>query len=126
LSALGYRFAVCHPTSWEWLSKLLLDRTGTEFRDFRRFAAPTPSAFSKARSGHIAADDRNAPGRAELSSSIMVGDAGPDIGRRPPRAGHFRSSASNFGYTEVPIADLKTRSADQSHEGAAGGGGKAS
>ena len=41
----------------------------------------------------------------ELSSTVMVGDAGPDIGVAR-RAGTPVIGVS-FGYTEVPIADLK-------------------
>ncbi len=41
----------------------------------------------------------------ELSSSIMVGDAGPDIG--VARRAGIPVICVEFGYTEVPIADLK-------------------
>ena len=41
----------------------------------------------------------------ELSSTIMVGDAGPDIG--VARRAGVPVIGVEFGYTEVPIADLK-------------------
>ena len=40
-----------------------------------------------------------------LSSTIMVGDAGPDIG--VARRAGVPIIGVEFGYTEVPIADLK-------------------
>ena len=40
-----------------------------------------------------------------LSSSIMVGDAGPDIG--VARRAGIPVIGVEFGYTEVPIAELK-------------------
>ena len=43
--------------------------------------------------------------RGELSSTIMVGDAGPDIG--VARRAGVPVIGVEFGYTEVPIADLK-------------------
>ena len=41
----------------------------------------------------------------QLSSTIMVGDAGPDIG--VARRAGIPVIGVEFGYTEVPIADLK-------------------
>jgi phosphoglycolate phosphatase len=41
----------------------------------------------------------------ELSSAVMVGDAGPDIG--VARRAGIPVIGVEFGYTEVPIADLK-------------------
>ena len=41
----------------------------------------------------------------ELSSTIMVGDAGPDIG--VARRAGVPVIGVDFGYTEVPIAELK-------------------
>jgi phosphoglycolate phosphatase len=40
-----------------------------------------------------------------LSSSVMVGDAGPDIG--VARRAGVPVIGVGFGYTDVPIADLK-------------------
>jgi phosphoglycolate phosphatase len=41
----------------------------------------------------------------QLSAAIMVGDAGPDIG--VARRAGVPVIGVEFGYTEVPIADLK-------------------
>jgi phosphoglycolate phosphatase len=41
----------------------------------------------------------------QLSGAIMVGDAGPDIG--VARRAGIPVIGVEFGYTEVPIADLK-------------------
>jgi phosphoglycolate phosphatase len=41
----------------------------------------------------------------QLSAAIMVGDAGPDIG--VARRAGIPVIGVEFGYTEVPIADLK-------------------
>jgi phosphoglycolate phosphatase len=40
-----------------------------------------------------------------MSAAIMVGDAGPDIG--VARRAGIPVIGVSFGYTEVPIADLK-------------------
>jgi phosphoglycolate phosphatase len=40
-----------------------------------------------------------------MSSTVMVGDAGPDIG--VARRAGVPVIGVTFGYTEVPIADLK-------------------
>lgn len=101
LAARGYRFAVC-TNKLEWLSKRLLDRLNLS----RRFAAicgadtfgiskPDPAIFRQtvARAG------------GEVSSAIMVGDAGPDVG--VARRAGVPVIGVSFGYTEVPIAELK-------------------
>jgi phosphoglycolate phosphatase len=41
----------------------------------------------------------------QLSTAIMVGDAGPDIG--VARRAGIPVIGVEFGYTDVPIADLK-------------------
>jgi phosphoglycolate phosphatase len=41
----------------------------------------------------------------QLSSAIMVGDAGPDVG--VARRAGIPVIGVEFGYTDVPIADLK-------------------
>ena len=58
----------------------------------------------KARSGDPAAD-RGARRRARCPRPIMVGDAGPDIG--VARRAGIPVIGVEFGYTEVPIAELK-------------------
>ena len=90
LEASGYRFAVC-TNKLEWLSKLLLDRLALS----SRFAAICGAILREtvARAG------------GQLSSTVMVGDAGPDIG--VARRAGIPVIAVGFGYTDIPIADLK-------------------
>jgi phosphoglycolate phosphatase len=101
LETRGYRFAVC-TNKLEWLSKLLLDRLGLSARfsaicgaDTFEVSKPDPAILRQtvARAG------------GQLSSAIMVGDAGPDIG--VARRAGIPVIGVEFGYTEVPIADLK-------------------
>ena len=101
LAARGYRFAVC-TNKLEWLSKLLLDRLGLSARfsaicgaDTFGIAKPDPAILRQtvARAG------------GEMSSTVMVGDAGPDIG--VARRASVPVIGVEFGYTEVPIAELK-------------------
>ncbi len=101
LAADGFRFAVC-TNKLEGLSKLLLDKLEMS----SRFAAicgadtfgvskpdPTPLRETVARAG------------GELATAIMVGDSGTDIGAAR-RAG-IPVIGVTFGYTLVPIEDLK-------------------
>jgi phosphoglycolate phosphatase len=101
LAARGYRFAVC-TNKLEWLSKLLLDRLGLSARfsaicgaDTFGIAKPDPAILRQtvARAG------------GEMASTVMVGDAGPDIG--VARRAGVPVIGVEFGYTEVPIAELK-------------------
>ena len=97
----GYRLAVC-TNKLEWLSKRLLDRLNLSARfaaicgaDTFGVAKPDPAIFRQtvARAG------------GEVSSAIMVGDAGPDVG--VARRAGVPVIGVSFGYTEVPIVDLK-------------------
>lgn len=101
LSGRGCRLAVC-TNKLEWLSKRLLDELGLS----RRFAAicgadtfgvskPDPAILQQtvARAGGV------------LASTIMVGDAGTDIG--VARRAGVPVIGVSFGYTDVPIAELK-------------------
>ena len=101
LAGRGYRFAVC-TNKLEWLSKLLLDRLGLSARfaaicgaDTFGIAKPDPTILRQtvARAG------------GEMASTVMVGDAGPDIG--VARRAGVPVIGVTFGYTEVPIAELK-------------------
>jgi phosphoglycolate phosphatase len=101
LASRGYRFAVC-TNKLEWLSKLVLDQLGLSSRfsaicggDTFGVSKPDPSILRQtiARAG------------GQLSSAIMVGDAGPDIG--VARRAGIPVIGVEFGYTDVPIADLK-------------------
>src|ERR1700710_1508637 len=101
LSARGYRFAVC-TNKLEWLSKLLLDRLGLSSRFAAICGADT---FGVSQPDPVILQQTVARAGGQLSSAIMVGDAGPDIG--VARRAGIPVIGVEFGYTEVPIADLK-------------------
>lgn len=101
LSANGFRFAVC-TNKLEGLSRRLLEKLDMTSRfdaicgaDTFGVAKPDPAMLRQtiARAG------------GEVSSSIMVGDSGPDIG--VARRAGVPVIGVTFGYTDVPIADLK-------------------
>jgi phosphoglycolate phosphatase len=101
LSARGYRFAVC-TNKLEWLSKLLLDQLGLSSR-FSAICGADTFGVSKPDPAILRQTIARAGG--EMFSSIMVGDAGPDIG--VARRAGIPVICVEFGYTEIPIADLK-------------------
>jgi phosphoglycolate phosphatase len=101
LAARGYRFAVC-TNKLEWLSKLLLDRLGLSAR-FSAICGADTFGVSKPDPAILRQTVMRAGG--ELSSTVMVGDAGPDIG--VARRAGVPVIGVEFGYTEVPIAELK-------------------
>jgi phosphoglycolate phosphatase len=101
LATRGYRFAVC-TNKLEWLSKLLLDRLGLASR-FSAICGADTFGVSKPDPAILRQTIARAGG--QLSAAIMVGDAGPDIG--VARRAGIPVIGVEFGYTEVPIADLK-------------------
>src|ERR1700684_4558077 len=101
LSAQGYRFAVC-TNKLEWLSKRLLDRLGLSAR-FAAICGADTFGISKPDPAILQQTVARAGG--QLSTTIMVGDAGPDIG--VARRAGIPVIGVEFGYTEVPIAELK-------------------
>jgi phosphoglycolate phosphatase len=101
LSARGYRFAVC-TNKLEWLSKLLLDQLGLSSR-FSAFCGADTFGVSKPDPAILRQTVARAGG--QLASTIMVGDAGPDVG--VARRAGVPIIGVEFGYTEVPIADLR-------------------
>jgi phosphoglycolate phosphatase len=101
LAARGYRFAVC-TNKLEWLSKLLLDRLGLSAR-FSAICGADTFGVSKPDPAILRQTVARAGG--EMSSTVMVGDAGPDIG--VARRAGVAVIGVRFGYTEVPIAELK-------------------
>src|SRR3954449_6666452 len=101
LSARGCRFAVC-TNKLEWLSKLLLDELGLSSR-FSAICGGDTFGVSKPDPAILQQTVARAGGG--LSSAIMVGDAGPDIG--VARRAGVPVIGVEFGYTDVPIADLK-------------------
>jgi phosphoglycolate phosphatase len=101
LEAQGFRFAVC-TNKLEWLSKLLLDKLGLS----RRFAAICGAdTFGVAKPDPVILRQTLALAGGPLSGAIMVGDAGPDVG--VARRAGIPVIGVEFGYTDVPIAELK-------------------
>jgi phosphoglycolate phosphatase len=100
LAAKGAIFAVC-TNKLEWLSKLLMDRLELSPRfkaicgaDTFGIAKPDPSFLRQtvARAG------------GNMASTIMVGDAGTDVG--VARRANVPVIGVTFGYTETPIERL--------------------
>src|SRR5450631_1013772 len=101
LERQGFRFAVC-TNKLEWLSKLLLDRLDLS----KRFAAICGAdTFGMAKPDPVILQQTLARAGGHLAGAIMVGDAGPDIG--VARRAGIPVIGVEFGYTEVPIAELK-------------------
>ena len=101
LAAGGYRFAVC-TNKLEWLSKRLLDQLGLSSR-FSAICGADTFGVSKPDPAILKQTVARAGGK--LSLTVMVGDAGPDIG--VARRAGVPVIGVEFGYTDVPIADLK-------------------
>lgn len=100
LTEKGCRLAVC-TNKLEWLSKRLLDELGLS----RRFAAICGAdTFGVAKPDPAILKQTVARAGGELSSTIMVGDAGTDIG--VARRAGVPVIAVSFGYTDVPIAEF--------------------
>lgn len=101
LSARGCRFAVC-TNKLEWLSKLLLDQLGLSGRFSAICGADT---FGVSKPDPVFLRETIARAGGHPSAAIMVGDAGPDVG--VARRAGVPVIGVGFGYTEVPIAELK-------------------
>jgi phosphoglycolate phosphatase len=101
LSSCGFRFAVC-TNKLEWLSKRLLDQLGLSGRFAAICGADT---FGVSKPDPAILRETIARAGGEISSSIMVGDAGTDIG--VARRAGVPVIGVSFGYTEVPIAELE-------------------
>ncbi|MTV13976.1 HAD family hydrolase [Bradyrhizobium elkanii] len=101
LEAKGHRFAVC-TNKLEWLSKLLLDRLGLT----KRFAAICGAdTFGIAKPDPTFLRETVARAGGRLPGAIMVGDAGPDVG--VARRAQVPVIGVDFGYTDVPMTELK-------------------
>ncbi len=101
LAARGYHFAVC-TNKLEWLSKKLLDELGLT----PRFAAICGAdTFGVSKPDPVILQQTVARAGGHIGSTVMVGDAGPDVG--VSRRAGVPVIGVTFGYTEVPIADLK-------------------
>ena len=100
LAARGNRFAVC-TNKLGWLAVRLLDRLGLSQRFVAicgrdTFGIEKPDPEILRRTIQAAGGD--------LADSIMVGDSGTDIATA--RAAGIPIVAVDFGYTEVPVAEL--------------------
>lgn len=101
LASRGYRLAVC-TNKLEWLSKLLLDQLELT----SRFAAVCGAdTFGVSKPDPAILRQTLARAGGELKSAVMVGDAGTDVG--VARRAGIPVIGVEFGYTEVPIAELK-------------------
>jgi phosphoglycolate phosphatase len=101
LAARGYQFAVC-TNKLEWLSKKLLDELGLT----PRFAAICGAdTFGVAKPDPVILQQTVARAGGLIGATVMVGDAGPDIG--VSRRAGVPVIGVEFGYTEIPIAELK-------------------
>jgi phosphoglycolate phosphatase len=101
LASRGYRLAVC-TNKLEWLSKLLLDQLKLTSR-FAAICGADTFGVSKPDPAILRQTVTRAGG--ELKSAVMVGDAGTDVG--VARRAGIPVIGVEFGYTEVPIAELK-------------------
>jgi phosphoglycolate phosphatase len=101
LAAQGFRFAVC-TNKLEWLSKRLLDQLGLSARFAAICGADT---FGVAKPDPAILRETVARAGGQIAATIMVGDAGPDIG--VARRAGVPVIGVEFGYTDVPIAELK-------------------
>jgi phosphoglycolate phosphatase len=101
LAGRGHLLAVC-TNKLEWLSKRLLDQLGLS----PRFAAICGAdTFGVQKPDPTILRETVARAGGQLPASIMVGDAGTDVG--VARRAGVPVIGVSFGYTDVPIADLK-------------------
>src|ERR1700759_847037 len=101
LTASGCRLARC-THKLEWLSKRLLDQLGLT----PRFAAICGAdTFGVSKPDPAILQQTVARAGGQLASAVMVGDGGTDIG--VARRAGVPVIGVSFGYTEVPIANLK-------------------
>jgi phosphoglycolate phosphatase len=101
LAAQGFRFAVC-TNKLEFLSRLLLDELGLSARFAAICGADT---FGVSKPDPAILRQTVALAGGELSSAVMVGDAGTDVG--VARRAGIPVIGVEFGYTDIPIAELK-------------------
>jgi phosphoglycolate phosphatase len=100
LTSAGFRLAVC-TNKLEWLSKRLLD----QLKLSPRFAAICGAdTFGVSKPDPAILKQTVARAGGKLASTIMVGDAGTDIG--VARRAAVPVIGVSFGYTDVPIAEL--------------------
>jgi phosphoglycolate phosphatase len=101
LAATGASFAVC-TNKLEWLSKLLMDRLDLTPR-FKAICGADTFGVAKPDPAFLRQTVAQAGG--SMASTIMVGDAGTDVG--VARRAGVPVVGVTFGYTETPIEELK-------------------
>ena len=101
LAERGCQFAVC-TNKLEFLSKRLLDQLGLSSRFAAICGADT---FGVAKPDPAILRQTIAQAGGEIGAAIMVGDAGTDVG--VARRAGVPVIGVSFGYTDVPIAELK-------------------
>jgi phosphoglycolate phosphatase len=101
LASRGYQLAVC-TNKLEWLSRRLLDALGLTGR-FAAICGADTFGVSKPDPAILRQTVAKAGGT--VTSSVMVGDSGSDIG--VARRAGMPVIGVSFGYTDVPIAELK-------------------
>ncbi|MGB3273754.1 MAG: phosphoglycolate phosphatase [Xanthobacteraceae bacterium] len=101
LADQGFRLAVC-TNKLEWLAKRLLDRLALSAR-FDAICGADTFGVSKPDPAFLRQTAVRAGGA--IAATIMVGDAGTDVG--VARRAGVPVVGVTFGYTEIPIADLK-------------------
>ena len=101
LEGRGFKFAVC-TNKLEDLSRLLLAKLDMTSRFAAICGADT---FGVAKPDPTILRQTIAQAGGDISSSIMVGDSGPDVG--VARRAGIPVVGVEFGYTEIPIAELK-------------------
>jgi phosphoglycolate phosphatase len=101
LAAAGFAFAVC-TNKLEGLALRLLE----ELKLTSRFAAICGGdTFGVSKPDPVILRQTVARAGGDMARTIMVGDAGPDVG--VARRAGVPVIGVTFGYTEIPIADLK-------------------
>jgi phosphoglycolate phosphatase len=101
LAGRGHRLAVC-TNKLEWLSRRLLDALGLS----PRFAAICGAdTFGVQKPDPTILRETVARAGGQLSASIMVGDAGTDVG--VARRAGVPVIGVSFGYADVPIEELR-------------------
>ena len=101
LAARNCRFAVC-TNKLEWLSRLLLDQLSLSDRFAAICGADT---FGVSKPDPIILRQTVARAGGTMAATVMIGDAGPDVG--VARRCGVPVIGVTFGYTDVPIAELK-------------------
>ena len=100
MAARGHRFAVC-TNKLEWLSKRLLDELSLSHRFAAICGADT---FGVAKPDPAILRQTVALAGGQLASTIMVGDAGTDVG--VARRAGIPVIGVAFGYTDTPMTEL--------------------